>query len=191
MMWPGQAMCRRGWRVSNSDEEADPSVQCEGNPPSITCSSPAEHRMRTALGAAILLALIGNVAPAAAAAARYVKVVHVAPGHVLWLHSGPGRHFQRIGFLPYRARQIRAYRCKALVTGSWCQVRHLGTRGWASKRFLAKDSARFVKALAPDQRDSDADSLEEQTSELLSPVGARSVVVTTKTVTSPNNARSF
>lgn len=135
-------------------------------------SSPPDHRMRAALGAAILLALIGNSTPVAAAV-RYVKIVNVAPGHVLWLHSGPGRHFQRIGFLPYSARQIRAYRCKALVTGSWCQVRHRGTRGWASKRFLTKDSARFVKALAPDQRDSGANSLEEQTSELLSSAGWR------------------
>lgn len=155
-MRPGQERCAGVDEVNNSDDEADP-CNARGSLTVMIRSSPPDHRMRAALGAAILFALIGNSAPAAAATARYVKVVHVAPGHVLWLHSGPGRHFQRIGFLPYSARQIRAYRCKALVTGSWCQLRYRGTRGWASKRFLAKDSARFVKALAPDQRDS-ADS---------------------------------
>lgn len=106
-------------------------------------SSPDQRGRAAALGAALLFALNGNSDPAAAAE-RYVKVAHVARGHVLWLRSGPGRHFKRIGFLPYGARHIRAYTCKALATGSWCQVRYRGIRGWASKRFLVKDRARLT-----------------------------------------------
>lgn len=103
-----------------------------------------DHRGRAAaFGSALLFALGGNCS-SAAADARYVKMVRVTFGHVLWLRSGPGRHFERIGFLPYGARHIRAYTCKALATGGWCQVRHRGTRGWASKRFLVKDSARLA-----------------------------------------------
>jgi hypothetical protein len=146
------------------------SRNARGNLTAMIRSPLSYHRMRAALGAAILFVLSGNSAPAAAAA-RYVKVAQVAPGHVLWMHSGPGHHFQRVGFLPHGARQIRAYTCKALATGSWCQVRYRGTRGWASKRFLAKDSARFAKALVPPDRRDSADSQEEWTSGLLSPAG--------------------
>jgi uncharacterized protein YraI len=95
-----------------------------------------------AFAAALLFMLNVNSSPAGAA--QYVKVAHIAGGHVLWLRSGPGRHFERIGLLPFGARHIRAYTCKVLATGSWCQVRYRGTRGWALKRFLVKDDARIV-----------------------------------------------
>jgi len=81
----------------------------------------------------------------ASAAARYVKTVNVSPGHVLWLRSGPGLHFKRVGFLPHGARRVRAYTCKRLATGHWCQVRYRGTRGWALRHYLAKDPARIVR----------------------------------------------
>jgi len=90
------------------------------------------------------LSLMPSAVPASAAA-RYVKAVNVLPGHVLWIRSGPGLHFKRVGFLPYGARHVRAYTCKRLATGQWCQVRYRGTRGWALRYYLAKDPTRIVR----------------------------------------------
>jgi hypothetical protein len=91
-----------------------------------------------------LLSLMAAPGPASAAA-RYVKVINIMPGHVLWLRSWPGLHFNRVGFLPHQARHIRAYTCKSLATGHWCQVRYRGTRGWALQRYLAEDPTRIVR----------------------------------------------
>jgi uncharacterized protein YraI len=101
-------------------------------------------RCRIAIqGAALLLLLAADVTPAPAAA-RYVKVTNLPPGGVVWMRSGPGHFFKRIGFLPHGARHVRAYQCKQLATGAWCQVRYQGTRGWASQRYLAKDPTRLA-----------------------------------------------
>ena len=75
---------------------------------------------------------------------RYLKVTNLAPGRVLLLRSGPSRSFEPIGILPYGARHVRNYGCKNLATGNWCEVRYRGTRGWASKRYLAPDKGRRV-----------------------------------------------
>lgn len=73
---------------------------------------------------------------------RYVKVTNLSPGHILLIRSAPIRSSDPIGILPYSARHIRSYGCKTLATGSWCEVRYRGTRGWASKRYLAPDKRR-------------------------------------------------
>ncbi|HEV7251740.1 MAG TPA: hypothetical protein VGN97_01375 [Mesorhizobium sp.] len=97
---------------------------------------------------AVLAAAVGGLAvwlPVPAHAqidASYVKVDRIAQGRVLWVRSGPGRNFKRIGFLPHNARHIRSYGCKEIGTGYWCEIRYRGTRGWASGRFLANDRAR-------------------------------------------------
>jgi uncharacterized protein YraI len=108
----------------------------------------SSSRVRLKNGRAILLpaflSLMAAPAPASAAE-RYVKVVNVMPGHVLWLRSGPGFHFERVGFLPHRARHVRAYTCKRLATGSWCQVRYHGTRAWGSQLYLADDTTRIAR----------------------------------------------
>ena len=105
-------------------------------------------RLRPGHCRAILIAFVSFMAAPgqASGAARFVKVVNVMPGHVLWLRSGPGFHFNRVGFLPREARHIRAYTCKSLVTGRWCQVRYRGTRGWALQRYLADDPTRIVES---------------------------------------------
>lgn len=100
-----------------------------------------EYRRRILLAAFLSLVAV----PAPAAAAHYVKVVNIMPGHVLWLRSGPGFHFERVGFLPHSARHVRAYVCKSLATGHWCQVRYRDTRAWASHHYLADDPSRIVR----------------------------------------------
>lgn len=73
---------------------------------------------------------------------RYVKVDGLASGQVLWIRSGPGLGFKRIGFLPSTARHIRNFGCRQVATGTWCEVRYRRARGWASRRFLAADGGR-------------------------------------------------
>jgi uncharacterized protein YraI len=94
---------------------------------------------------AATLSLVAATTPAAAAAAQYVRIVNVAPGDVLWLHSGPGPKFERVGSVPHDGRHIRIYKCRHAVTRRWCQVRYHGTRGWAARHFLTKDATRIVR----------------------------------------------
>lgn len=101
------------------------------------------HRKKLVVISAAL-SLMGPMVPAAAAV-HYVKVVNVTPGHVLWLHSGPGPTFEKIGFLPHGARHVRLYKCRHVVTRRWCQIRYRGTRGWASRHYLADDPTRIVR----------------------------------------------
>ncbi|MFN4142111.1 SH3 domain-containing protein [Aestuariivirga sp.] len=71
--------------------------------------------------------------------ARYVKVDGLRSGQVLWIRSGPGKHFRRIGLLRHNTEAIRNYGCKQLASGYWCKIGYRGVRGWSSGRFLAND----------------------------------------------------
>lgn len=75
-------------------------------------------------------------------ASRFVRVDGIARGQVLWIRSGPGRSFERVGLLPSNARRIRNYGCQQRTTGYWCDIRYRGQRGWAAGRFLAEDRSR-------------------------------------------------
>lgn len=105
-------------------------------------------RHRTRLIVAASLFLMGVGAPARAAV-HYVRVVNVSPGDVLWLHSGPGPKFEKIGSVPHNGRHIRLYKCRHAVTHRWCQIRYHGTRGWVARHFLATDPTRIVRASGP------------------------------------------
>lgn len=95
---------------------------------------------------AALVAASLSIAPSQSAhgqiASRFVKVDNLPRGQVLWIRSGPGRGFERVGLLPYNARRIRNYGCKRRATGYWCEIRYRGQHGWASGRFLAEDRTR-------------------------------------------------
>lgn len=117
--------------------------------PSSSSSRPDRRIMPIALAAAFV-SLVAATHPASADA-RYVKVVNIAPGHVLWLRSGPALHFERIGLLPHGTRHVRMYTCRRMGTDHWCQVRYRGIRGWASQRYLAKDSTRVARQPRPDE----------------------------------------
>jgi len=60
-------------------------------------------------------------------------VTGVPSWDVLWMRSGPGIRFRRVGSIP-------AYSCRVRVTGpcvgNWCKVRYRGQRGWAHTRYL-------------------------------------------------------
>lgn len=71
--------------------------------------------------------------------ARYVKVDGLRTGQILWIRSGPGAYFRRIGLLRHNTEEIRNYGCKQLASGYWCKIGYRGLRGWASGRFLAND----------------------------------------------------
>ncbi len=93
--------------------------------------------------AMVSLSWLSVVEPAQAkTSSSYVKVIKLPPGQVLWIRSGPGQSFKRIGFLPYSARHIRNYGCKHFASGDWCSLRYRGARGWAAKGYLAADHGR-------------------------------------------------
>lgn len=105
--------------------------------------SPWRNRPVTAalLGAGALA--LASLSPAQAqTGVRYVRVDNISPGHVLWVRSGPGRIYNRIGFFSYNARHIRSYGCRVLGTRSWCRIAYRGTRGWAPGRYLKPDTLR-------------------------------------------------
>jgi uncharacterized protein YraI len=109
-------------------------------------AQPSRHARRhigfaLAASLAMLFAALPEVV-VAQIASRFVKVDNIAKGRVLWLRSGPGRGYERIGLLPYNARRIRNYGCRQRATGYWCEIRYRGQHGWASGRFLAEDRAR-------------------------------------------------
>ncbi len=74
----------------------------------------------------------------------YLRVVNLRPGNVLWLRAGPTVRSPRVGFLRYNDRFIRSYGCKTFRV-TWCEVIYRGTRGWASKLYLAEDTARQAR----------------------------------------------
>ena len=76
--------------------------------------------------------------------ARYVKVDGLPPGQVLWIRSGPGTQFRRIGLLRYNARRVRNLGCKELPQGYWCKITYRGVRGWSSGKYLSNDRSRRV-----------------------------------------------
>jgi uncharacterized protein YraI len=76
--------------------------------------------------------------------ARYVKVEGLPQGQVLWVRSGPGTHFRRIGLLRHNARHVRNHGCKQVPRGYWCEISYRGLRGWSSGRYLANDRSRRV-----------------------------------------------
>jgi uncharacterized protein YraI len=76
--------------------------------------------------------------------APYVKVEGLLQGRILWIRSGPGTQFRRIGFLRHNARDVRNYGCKQVLRGYWCEIRYRGVRGWASGKYLANDRSRRV-----------------------------------------------
>lgn len=104
-----------------------------------------EGRVR-ALALAMSIMASWTIAAAEHASARiisrFVKVDNLSRGQVLWIRSGPGRGFERVGLLPHNARRIRNYGCKRGAIGYWCEIRYRGQRGWASARFLASDRTR-------------------------------------------------
>jgi uncharacterized protein YraI len=76
--------------------------------------------------------------------ASYVKVEGLPQGQVLWIRSGPGTHFRRIGLLRHNARHIRNHGCKQVPQGYWCEISYRGVRGWSSGRYLSNDRSRRV-----------------------------------------------
>lgn len=74
------------------------------------------------------------------AESNWLRVDNVRSGSVLWLRAGPASSFERIGLLPYDARHIRNFGCKEFNNGTWCKIRYRGTKGWASKKYLAPDT---------------------------------------------------
>ena len=90
----------------------------------------------------LTLTLFAIQGTSANAAAPYFKVHGLPPGAVLWVRSGPGPQFKRIGFFPATARHIRSYGCRKFVRGTWCRVEYRGGLGWAPQRLLSKDNGR-------------------------------------------------
>lgn len=80
------------------------------------------------IAAAVILLLVGATGPSGAAV-HYGRIVNVASGDVLWLHSGSEPKFEKIGLIPHDARHIRSYGCRHAVTHRWCQIRYHGVRG--------------------------------------------------------------
>lgn len=83
-----------------------------------------------------------------AAAAAYIAaigfanagcIVGVSPGNSLNVRGGPSTGFAAIG-------SIRADTCGVTVTNrcqrNWCYITHRGTSGWASMKFIDRDSGR-------------------------------------------------
>lgn len=102
-------------------------------------------QLRPLLVAAALALCAGASLEPAAAAPRYYRVVRVPVGKVVWIRSGPGWNFKKIGFLPSRARHIRSSGCKAFPADQWCRVKYRGTTGWAPRLNLARDTMRMAE----------------------------------------------
>ncbi len=86
-----------------------------------------------------VLAVLGAMAgfmqmDATGNAAQAACVVNVASWDVLWMRSGPGVHYRRIGAIPPKACGVRGYwnTCR----GNWCKVRYAGRIGWVNQRYL-------------------------------------------------------
>jgi uncharacterized protein YraI len=82
------------------------------------------------------------VSKSAANEVPYLKVTGIRFGNVLWVRSGPGKKYRRIGFLPHNARHIRNFGCSGPPRREWCHISYRGTRAWASKRYLVRDTVR-------------------------------------------------
>jgi hypothetical protein len=76
--------------------------------------------------------------------APYFKVIGIRFGNVLWVWSGPGTKYRRVGFLPYNARHIRNFGCYGPPRLEWCRISYRGRRAWARKAFLAPDVMRRI-----------------------------------------------
>ncbi len=87
------------------------------------------------IGALLGLSTVGGAAWAAMGSV-YKDVGGVAPGHVAWMHAGPGLSYQHVGYLQANATHVRTTNCGHLATDNWCQVHYRGTRGWVQDRFL-------------------------------------------------------
>ncbi len=61
-------------------------------------------------------------------------VVGVKSWDVLWIRSGPGIRYRKVGAIPYNACRVRVYwrTCR----GFWCRVYYRGVRGWSHTRYL-------------------------------------------------------
>ena len=61
-------------------------------------------------------------------------VVGIKSPDVLWMRSGPGSRYRKIGAIPSHACDISIYwnTCR----GFWCRVRYRGINGWTHTRYL-------------------------------------------------------
>jgi len=106
--------------------------------------SPATALARALMiGIAALVLFAADTAPLYAAA-KYVRVANVSPGKVTWMRAGPGTSFKKVKPLPYNIRHIWSYGCRRVAFQQWCQVRHLGVRGWVAGRYLAEERTRKI-----------------------------------------------
>lgn len=64
------------------------------------------------------------------------RVTGVRQDDVLWIRSGPGTKYNKIGALPHNARCIEHIE----RSGGWVKVRYRGLSGWCSSKYLASDN---------------------------------------------------
>jgi len=90
----------------------------------------APHRALL-IAAAMLTCLATLGVPASPA--RAACTVNVPYGDVLWIRSGPGTQYSRIGSIPRDACGVAVFgECQ----GRWRQVEYRGVSGWAHTGFL-------------------------------------------------------
>ena len=84
------------------------------------------------LAIGLTVAFSASVFTAREAKAECVR--SVPPGDVLWIRSGPGSRFSRIGSFGRHECNVRIFwgSCR----GSWCRVAKGGRSGWAHTRYL-------------------------------------------------------
>jgi len=83
------------------------------------------------LGLVIAILTFSAVSSTSASAAC---VRGVSRGDVLWIRSGPGGRFGRIGSFGRRECGIKIFWNSC--SGSWCRVRKGGRQGWTHSRYL-------------------------------------------------------
>ncbi|MEO1711584.1 MAG: hypothetical protein AAFR70_15095, partial [Pseudomonadota bacterium] len=89
--------------------------------------------LRAILLAAIVFAAFTTVNTKSAHAACVVGVV---PTDVLWIRSGPGAGFRKVGAIPFDACGVRVFWGECRSRGRWCPVNYRGITGWSFVRYL-------------------------------------------------------
>ena len=89
--------------------------------------------MKMLFAATVALGLAG--VPSAYATADgpdFFRVAGVASNDVLWIRSGPGARYRKVGSIPFNGTGVRNLGCGR----RWCRVRYRGVTGYAAQRYL-------------------------------------------------------